>query len=38
MKKLAAVFALLVVVTSIVGCKASAEIDPDTATSISLPR
>ena len=38
MKKMFCAIALLIVATSVIGCKASADVDPHGATSISLPR
>lgn len=38
MKKLLTLAALLIVGTSIIGCKASAEVDPHSSAAISAPR
>ena len=38
MKTLVTLALLMLVGSAIVGCKAKAEVDPDNATSIALPR
>jgi hypothetical protein len=38
MKTLVTLALLMLVGSAVVGCKAGAEIDPDNATSIALPR
>ena len=38
MKTFVTLALMAMVVSAVVGCRASAEVDPDTATSVSMPR